>query len=232
MARIDGVVAGIVKSLDDPQKLGRIQVTFDWMDDAPQSYWARVAAPMAGQRRGMFIQPEMGDEVLVAFDHGDVSHPYVIGYCWSSVDEPPYSADHDTRGIVTVLGHQLTFRDRAGSGKITLATPNGYTLELDEGGKKVMLSTQTGIQLELDDTTQHALISLPTGSGFELAPSGCTLNVVGTLNVTATAATITAPILTLDASIVSIAGSLIVGGPVLTPAVVAQSYTPGVGNIW
>ena len=81
------------------------------MDGGPESSWARIAAPMAGSNYGAFFMPQVDDEVLVSFDHGDVSHPYVVGFCWSQAGQPPFSAKQTQRGIQTVAGHQLVFDD-------------------------------------------------------------------------------------------------------------------------
>lgn len=239
MSRIAGVVPAIVKNLDDPMRLGRIQVGFDWMEDEPQSYWARVAAPMAGPERGLFFMPEKGDEVLVSFDHGDSSHPYVIGYCWSKSDEPPYGADLEKRGITTVKGHQLTFNDTdQASPTIELSTSSGYALKLDESssGAKISLATPDGVAIELDAMSSPAgpqiKLTLPTGNSIELGPTGLTINVAaGIVNVTALSATITAPAVTIDAAVTTVSGVLTVGGALIASSIVSPAYTPGVGNL-
>ncbi len=89
MKKMSGVVIGIVKSLDDPERLGKIELQFPWLSEVHRSAWAPVAAPMAGKKRGVFYMPELGDEVLVAFEHGDFDHPFIIGYLWNGVDTPP-----------------------------------------------------------------------------------------------------------------------------------------------
>ncbi len=85
-SRINGVVIGIVTNNNDPQGMGRVRVRFPWRGDDDESYWARVATMMAGKDRGTFFLPEVDDEVLVAFDHGDINHPYVIGALWNVGD--------------------------------------------------------------------------------------------------------------------------------------------------
>ncbi|MGA2395881.1 MAG: phage baseplate assembly protein V [Candidatus Lustribacter sp.] len=231
MSRLPGVVSGIVNSVDDPANLGRIQVQFDWMDGAPQSYWARVAAPMAGGKRGAFFMPELNDEVLVSFDHGDVSHPYVIGYCWSNPDQPPFSATQKKRGIMTVLGHQLLFNDDASSSSITLSTPAGYTLTLDETNKKITVATAAGISTVLDDTGPSITLTLPTGNVVTLDATGLNVTIAaGQVNVTALSATITAPAVTIDAAATTVTGVLTVAGAVIANGVVSPTYTEGIGN--
>ncbi len=234
MSRISGVVPAIVNSLDDPAGLGRVQVQFDWMEGTPQSFWARVAAPMAGPKRGIFFMPEKNDEVLVSFDQGDVSTAYVVGYCWSNADKPP-TTDLEQRGITTVLGHKLIFNDNAGSSKITLTTPAGYALTLDENGQKITLATPAGTSVEIDDPGAggpQISLTLATGDSLVLGPSGLNVTVAtGAFNVNAIAATITAPSVTIDAAMTSITGVLNVAGPVIASGIVSPTYTPGVGNL-
>ena len=233
MSRVPGVVSGHCQELDDPNNLGRVQVNFDWMDDAPDGYWARVAAPMAGGDRGCFFMPEVDDEVLVAFDHGDVSHPYVIGYCWSKPDKPPFGADLEKRGIKTVAGSELIFDDNSGaSPTITLTTQGGFKLLIDETGEKITISTGRGVSMELEDTPAQVQVTLPTGNSLTLGPSGLTVSVpTGQLDVTATTATITAPSVTIDSAAVTVTGVLTVAGPVIAGGIVSPTYTPGAGNL-
>src|SRR3972149_536693 len=86
---ISGVVPGIVTNNQDPDGLGRVKIKFPWLSDDNETDWVRIATLMAGGQRGGFFLPEVGDEVLVAFEHGDINHPYVIGALWNGVDKPP-----------------------------------------------------------------------------------------------------------------------------------------------
>ncbi len=232
MTRISGVVPAIVTSVDDPTNVGRVKVKFDWLEDGPEGYWARVAAPMAGSDRGCFLMPEIADEVLVAFDHGQVDSPYIVGYCWSNPDSPPFSGDRQKRGIKTVAGHELVFDDNPGSSPtISLTTQGGFKLLLDEGGSKITLSTQGGVTIEMDDTPPQVRVTLPTGDSITLGASGLAVNVTGNVGVTALAATVTAPSVTIDAAVTSITGLLNVTGPVIAGGIVSPTYTPGAGNL-
>jgi uncharacterized protein involved in type VI secretion and phage assembly len=80
MSRLMGMIPAVVTDLDDPKRLGRIKAKFDWQGDSPETFWARVAAPMAGAGHGAFFMPEKNDEVLVAFEHGSSAHAYIVGY--------------------------------------------------------------------------------------------------------------------------------------------------------
>jgi hypothetical protein len=85
----NSVVVGVVTSnTGDPQSLGRIKVKYPALDDQHEGWWARIAAPSAGANRGLLMLPVVGDEVLLAFEHGDDEHPYVIGSLWNGQAQP------------------------------------------------------------------------------------------------------------------------------------------------
>src|SRR5271170_858207 len=81
--RFYGVAVGIVSNNKDPMNLGRVRMKFPWLSDDHESDWTRMASLMAGPGRGAYFLPEVNDEVLVAFEHGDVRRPYVIGGMWN-----------------------------------------------------------------------------------------------------------------------------------------------------
>ena len=87
--RFYGVAIGIVSNNQDPKNLGRVRMKFPWLSDDHESDWSRMASPMAGGGRGAYFLPEVEDEVLVAFEHGDVRCPYVVGGMWNGQDAPP-----------------------------------------------------------------------------------------------------------------------------------------------
>src|SRR5262249_14595935 len=84
-----GVVPAIVTNNNDPKGMGRVKVKFPWIDVDLESNWARVAAVGAGNNRGLFWLPEVNDEVLVAFEHGDFNQPYIVGNLWNGKDKTP-----------------------------------------------------------------------------------------------------------------------------------------------
>ncbi len=74
--RIYGVVIGVVTDVEDPDGMGRVKLKFPWLsEEAADSGWAPIAAPMAGKERGYYYMPEIDDEALVAFEHGDFEPP-------------------------------------------------------------------------------------------------------------------------------------------------------------
>ena len=229
------MVPGVVAAVDDPDRLGRVKVKFDWQDDAPESYWARVAAPMAGNGRGAFFMPEVNDEVLVAFEQGSTTMPYVVGYLWSKPDKPPEGSTQTKRCIKTVLGHELLFDDDSSSAQISLKTAGGHQLALDDAGNKITIRTPDSVAVELDATSgggPSVKISLPTGNSVTLDATGLTVNApVGQLNVTAMAVTLNATSLMVNAPVTTFSGLVTVGGALVTTSVVSPTYTPGAGNL-
>jgi phage baseplate assembly protein V len=167
MRRFPGVVIGIVTDLDDPAEQGRIRLSFPWMGEQ-KSAWAPVAAPLAGKARGQWFMPEVGDEALVAFEHGDFAHPFVLGYLWNGADAPP-STDPQERIIVTPGGHELRFHDKDGSKQVVLKTSAGFTVKLDDAAKSITLETPGQISVKLDDMTSSLTLS---GGGRSLTLMG------------------------------------------------------------
>jgi uncharacterized protein involved in type VI secretion and phage assembly len=134
--RINGVVIGIVTNLKDPEKLGRVQVKYPWLpklDGADlSSNWARLAISGGGKDRGIFFTPELDDEVLVAFEHGDPSFPYVVGVLWNKNDKPPKGSGEIVDGSGKV--NQRVVRSRS-----------GHTIILDDtdGKEQIIIQDKT-----------------------------------------------------------------------------------------
>jgi uncharacterized protein involved in type VI secretion and phage assembly len=131
MKQMNGVVTGVVESFADPQGQGRIQLKFPWLSDTQVSSWAPVAAALGGKKRGAFLMPEIGDEVLVAFEHGDFDHPFIVGFLWNGVAVPPETTN-ENRVIITPGGHSLRFQDGQGAQKVILQSQGGLTITLDD----------------------------------------------------------------------------------------------------
>ena len=128
---ISGRMAGLVEALvidnKDPAELGRVKVSFPTLPEAPESHWARLNMPMAGRDRGWMTIPEIGDEVLVSFMHGDINHAVVVGSLYNGVDRPPYAnedGENNLRVFQSRSGHRVTFDDTAGDERIELVTNN------------------------------------------------------------------------------------------------------------
>ena len=115
-----GVAVALVTQNKDDEGLCRVKVRYPWHDKPRESYWARLAVPMAGNGRGTVFIPEVGDEVLVAFEREDLRFPYVLGALWNGKDKPPLANDDgkNDKRIVQVAQEALPAvrRWRAGRG--------------------------------------------------------------------------------------------------------------------
>lgn len=166
--RMKGVVIGLVTDLDDPEGLGRIRVEFPWLSDDNTSNWARVASALAGPSLGVFFQPEVGDEALVAFEMGDVRRPYILGYLWNGDNAPP-SDDPAVRMIQTVSGHKLVFDDTSGSEQITVEDASGNKITMNADG--ITIESAKDVTIKGQNVTIEATARLTAkGNPIHLNP--------------------------------------------------------------
>ena len=147
--KVYGVVVGIVTNNKDPDNQGRVKVRFPWLSDEEESWWARIATMMAGPSRGSYFLPEVDDEVLVAFDHGDMRFPYVVGGLWNGKDAPPENnsdGENNVRMIHSRNGHVLKLDDKKGAEKFEVTSSSGHIFRLDDkaGSEKVEIIDKTG----------------------------------------------------------------------------------------
>jgi uncharacterized protein involved in type VI secretion and phage assembly len=160
--KVYGVVVGIVTNNQDPEKLGRVKVKYPWLSDSEESHWARMATLMAGRDRGSFYLPEVDDEVLLAFEHGDVRFPYVIGMLWNGKDTPRYDNSdgrNDLRAITSRSGHEFIFNDNDQQGNVTIHTRKNHVITLDDsaGGEKISIVDTTGSNSVVIDSNQNSI---------------------------------------------------------------------------
>jgi uncharacterized protein involved in type VI secretion and phage assembly len=164
---IHGVVVGLVTNNQDPDQLGRVKVKFPWLGDNDESAWARIAAPMAGDNRGVYMLPEVNDEVLVVFEHGDPRFPYVLGSLWNGSDKPPETnadGDNAVRLIRSRSGHVIRLTDSSGGEKIEIVDKTGSnSLVIDSASNTITISAPQGkirlsaLQIEIEATGDATL---------------------------------------------------------------------------
>lgn len=161
MSLINGVVTGLVSEVN---KKAMVKVKFPWLPDEPETEWIRIATTMAGNGRGTFFMPEMDDEVLVAFEHGDFDHPFIIGFLWNGIDKPPNDdINPSIRRMKTVSGHILEFNDNDSKESIRIETQNGHKIELkDSDSAQIEIITTNEQKISLNDNSKTILIE--TGS--------------------------------------------------------------------
>jgi uncharacterized protein involved in type VI secretion and phage assembly len=82
------LVIGLVTNNQDPDKMGRVRVSYPALSDDVEGTWARIATPSAGNARGLLMLPVVGEEVLIGFEHDDTTRPYVLGSLFNGTDKP------------------------------------------------------------------------------------------------------------------------------------------------
>ncbi len=238
--RISGIVTATVKSIeaDGTYRLNYLSMG----DDNSSSSPARCMMPMAGDKRGMHFLPEVGDEVVVAFENGDPSFPVILGAVWNNDSPVPDQADaspsNNTRTIVSRSGHELTFDDTAAAEKVTLKSKGGHVVELDDapGAGKVTIKSGLGHAIELDDTPPGK-VSIQTSAGvkFSLNNAGGTASMesLSTLTLKAMMIQLEAPagiilktsgvpqasLVIIDGSLYSVHTHTTVFGPTIPPLI-------------
>lgn len=205
--RIYGVVTGTVINLADPLTLGRVQVQIPAIDSADLSPWARVATPMTGVLSGTYFIPSIGDEVLIAFEHGDVNAPYIIGSLWNAVHPPPFPSPLiEERVIRTPLGNQVGFREvppaiTITTSDMTLAAtgfPPGITLASNE--MITLMCGTTRIDLTPVGINIHAAaINLVADGTITQIATASVVQATGTVGIQASGAVnVVAPLVTIN----------------------------------
>jgi hypothetical protein len=191
--RFYGVVVGKVINMLDPATLGRLQVQLPFIDALDLSPWARVALPMAGMFHGTYFIPNLGDEVLVAFEHGDISVPYIIGCLWSAAAPPPLpSPVPQIRAIRTPIGNQIVFTE----------VPPSLTLQPGPTPPVTLPAPPTGATISMLSQS----IQIMCGQNIiNITPGGVTITGTPTLNLVAgEAVSIAAPIVSITGGMVKI----------------------------
>jgi phage protein D len=144
--RFHGVYPAIVSDIDDPKKLGRVKLSLPWLDSKYVTDWCRVLQLGAGKGVGLQLMPRPKDEVVVAFENGQLDSPFVIGSVFGKETGkiPNTKLIEQGKPVITALttkaGHQLIFDDSADSSSITLQVKNGTSCS-------IVLSDKHGITI-------------------------------------------------------------------------------------
>ena len=194
-----GVAIGVVTNLKDPDNLGRVRVKFPWFSEDDESEWARVATLMAGKERGSVFLPEVDDEVLVAFEHGDMRRPFVIGALWNGVDVLPPEFANDGKNNVRLIksrsGHIIKLDDTDGSEKIEVIDKTGKnSVVIDSKENTITITTDQDLVLKAPqgkisliakelELKSSAALQMEAGSEMNIKASA-TMNLQGaTVNI-------------------------------------------------
>lgn len=157
--QMPGLVEALVIDNVDPEEMGRVKVKFPTLPEMPESYWARLVMPMAGRERGWMTIPEVDDEVLVTFMHGDINHAIVLGSLYNGVDTPPYAnedQENNLRVFQSRSGHRLTFDDTNGAERVELILHNEEIKVIwDSANKELTVYSGKDIIVEAKETITY-----------------------------------------------------------------------------
>ena len=210
-ARWFGLYPARVSDLVDPDGKGRIKVRLPSFGAAGESVfaWATLLTPYADQDQGLEILPEVDSQVVLAFEAGDPTRPYIVGACWNGRRALPEAAAaaNDLRTLKTRSGSLLQFDDREGAAKVTLSMQSGHRVVLDDGAQEVTVEHSNGCRININVAGQ------------------VTITANATLEINASAVNVHAPVVNCD-------GMVQCTTLIASVGVVSPSYTPGAGNVW
>jgi uncharacterized protein involved in type VI secretion and phage assembly len=198
----DGLGRVGIRVAEKPKRGGKGEVT-----------WARIATLMAGRGRGTWFIPEVGDEVLVAFEAGDPKKPYVLGALWN-VRNPPPAKMESTNALKLI-------RSR-----------NGVTVSIEDidGEESVSIATPGGQQLTLRDGPGAVVIKDSNGNSIELGTTGVRITAAAGVFVAASKVEVSAGMVTVNAGMSKFSG-VVQCDTLISNSVVSASYSPGAGNV-
>jgi type VI secretion system secreted protein VgrG len=147
---------------NDPAGLGRIKVQFAWQDgDTP---WLRMTSAHAGGGKGMYFVPEIGEEVLVAFENDNAEKPFVLGSMYNGNESSGYaSGGNDNKVIQTRSGCKILINDAVGS--IFLEDPSGNTWMMDGNGN-ISVNAPNRISMSCADMDINVANNFTTSVGM------------------------------------------------------------------
>ncbi|MBD7918568.1 VgrG-related protein [Cellulomonas sp. Sa3CUA2] len=192
--RAPGLVIGVVTNVDDPAGRGRVRLRYPWLDGDFESDWARVVHVGAGKDRGLQVMPEVDDEVLVGFEHGDHRSAFVLGGLYNGVDSPPRDKPVASSGAVDLrvwrsrTGHEVVLDDTDGAGKVVVRTAGDtVVVTLDVASKALSVTCEGDVKVDAQGAVQvdakGDLKVSAQGSASITGRSGLTLESSGKVTV-------------------------------------------------
>ena len=149
-----GLTMAVVTNINDEEKLNRVKCLPIENENAEETDWCYVMAPLGGKEHGQFFFPSVNDLVVLGYLGGDPHRPFVLGAFWNTEVKPPYTIQDGKVhhfSIKTPSGTELLFYDEPNKQKVTLTLPSGTVLSIDDENKAVSLKDKQGENaLEMD----------------------------------------------------------------------------------
>ena len=147
-----------VLSNADPQGKGRVRVRMNWQTDGMQTGWVRVMTPDGGSssdvksNRGFVFIPEVGDQVLLGFRHGDPARPYVMGSLFNGTTGGGGLEGNHMKSLTTRSGHTIKLNDSLSSLGITIKDIKGNSIHIDSVGADIIINAKRNITINAGET--------------------------------------------------------------------------------
>jgi uncharacterized protein involved in type VI secretion and phage assembly len=172
------LLVGLVTNNKDPKGWGRVKVKFPTLTMDHESYWARVVGLGAANGRGFYCLPEINDEVLVGFEHGDIHRPYIVGGVWNGKDKTVEKVDKTIkdgkvrlRTIKTRTGHKIQFVEEdhlMSKAGVYINTKRRHRIDLNDSKKFIRIKTRGRHSIEMNDTIYSKKIVIETAGGHSI----------------------------------------------------------------
>jgi uncharacterized protein involved in type VI secretion and phage assembly len=179
------LVLGLVTNNQDPDNMGRVRVKYPALSQDAEGTWARIAAVSAGNQRGLMMLPVVGEEVLVGFEHGDTTRPYVLGSLFNGVDTPGDDLVHGEDGSFAVKSDKEIYSESTGDytiktgGNLQAQASQGATMKSDQAfeidGQNITIKGQAQVNVE-----GQATVTLKCGAS-QIQISSAGVQVSGTM---------------------------------------------------
>ena len=193
--QVGGVMRGVVKENWDEKNPGKIRVELYLGEKGKLlSDWIPVAVPYAAEKAGMYFLPEVGTEVLVAFENGDPDCPVVLGSLWNSktpLPEATAKKENDRKCLRTKAGHEISFDETKDKAVLRIETPGGLRLSLEDENEVITLQNKAGDTL-LRISGKDGELCLDAKKKLELKVGGKALLSMESDKVTLSAGTLSA----------------------------------------
>ena len=185
--RIEGIMVAKVKNnINDPERLGRVQVSFPELSDGNFSRWARVVTFMAGgslsDSWGGYFLPDIGDEVFVAFEQGDINRPVVVGSVWNGKARPPeINKDQNAKKMIrTKTGMQLLFDETSGQECLCIQDKPGNSIILRSArnAESLTIKDKAGATIELNSHPSEERLTITDKAGSSIIMDSKTGDVI------------------------------------------------------
>lgn len=207
-----GVYPAIVTDIVDEKELGRVEVRFPTLGtggDRDVRAWATLCSPYADKDQGLQVLPEVGSQVVIACEAGNLRRPYIIGCAWNGKAPGPRRAQaaNNIRVLRSRGESELEFDDLPGAEKVSITMKSGHEVVLDSGFQEITIRHANGSVIRMDAVGR---IAIQANSSVD----------------------VTAPMVNVNAPMSRFNGVVSCQTLAADTFVISPAYTPGVGNLW